>query len=251
MKLFVIGANGYVGSEIYYTAQTGGFETVGTYANHSIKGLVRFRVEDETTWRSVKPQDSDVIIWAAAPISLTEVSQRFAQWLHSLPKKAVFVYLSSDIVLCPRALQSETAIGEYARGKLAEQQAVLARPNSICLTTGPVFGTNSRGELDKRTKKLLESSEKKHEYWSDVYKTFVPIEGLVRTLFENLDKRGHFFVGPPIKQSFFDFYMSRAVANGMKPDLLVATSVSDEELEKLGQCRDISYGDSINRIWAD
>jgi len=249
MKFFVIGANGYVGSEIFYTTQTHNYKTIGTYATRPAKELVQFRVEDQATWKAVNPDEHDVVIWAAITKNSPKVGKYFTRWLQTLPEKTVFIYMSSDITLCSRALRSKKDLGDYAREKLLEQNAALARPNSICFTIGPVFGTNNRGEIDKRTEQLLESSAKQHKFWGDVYKTFVPIEGLIKTLFENLDKHGHYFIGPPIKQSFFDFYSSRAEAHGMKSDSFVASVVSDEELEKLGQCRDISYGDRPNRLW--
>lgn len=251
MRLFIIGANGYVGSEIGHTARDKGYETIGTFATRFEKGLVEFRVDDESTWKAVNPEGGDIVVWAAIPKNTSEISERFTQWLDSLPKGVVFIYLSSDIVLCSRALQSKAALGDYAREKHHEQQAVLARPNSTCFTIGPVFGTNSRGEIDKRTKQLLESPAKQYEFWGDVYKTFVPIEGLVKTLFENIDRRGHYLIGPSIKQSFFDFYVSRAKTLGMKTESFTATKVSDVDLEKLGQCRDISYGNRANCLWAD
>jgi len=230
-----------------HAAISHGYTVTGTYQSKESPGCQKFDISDRKTWKILE-NDYDKFIWAAAPKSTQENTDSFTELLIKRKGKKV-VYVSSDITRCQNALKAETPLGDYARQKLAEHELVLKNPSSVVFITGPIYGINSSGTIDKRSANLVQNPNKKREFWKNVYKTFVPIDGLASTIFSNLDKTGKYYIGPPEKLSFYDFYKSRAESLGLPTNNFKPATISDQELAPLGQCRDISYSRKPNRLW--
>lgn len=248
MDILVVGASGYLGAEILHQADVKGHNAVGTYCHTSKPGLVKFDLEDKATWKAIgKP---DVVIWAAWSDDDRRAGNAL-EGLLALLRGTKFIYVSSDIVLCDKALKADSSLGDYARYKRVEQEVVLVDPEAAVFTVGPIYGQNSDGVVDKRTQPLLAEPNKTREYWDNVYKTFVPVKGLAKTLLVNLDKNGRFLIGPPERMSYFEFYKARAQAHGLPSGNFHPIQITDEELAALDQCVDLSYSDDPGRLWSD
>lgn len=243
----IIGGSGYLGSEIVFQAKKAKLQTIGTYYSQKSNTLIKFSIEDKSTWNNVLSYNFDVLIWAASPSPGTENLEDFL----NKQTETKFIYVSSDITTCPAALISKTSIGAYARQKLDEEQLVLSHPKSTVFITGPIYGKNSSGTLDKRSGKVSHYSKSPVEFWNNVYKTFVPVKGLAKTILDNLDKNGRFFIGPNNQQSFFDFYVSRANELGYEAAKFIPSEITKHNLQNLGQCQNISYAHSPYRLWSE
>ncbi len=245
MKILIVGASGYLGSEIFAYAKKSVHEVVGT-SRSGTSGLLRFDLEDKSTWNTLTDQRADVLIWASRP-SAEEQDSAFSVLLNLLqcPKT---VYISSDVILCKKTLARDTELGKYARSKLAEQQVIEGLSNSAIYIVGPIFGRNSLGILDRRTQKLLDESAT-GTYWNNAYKTYVPVDGLAKTICSNLETSGVHYAGPANRLSYFEFNYQRARECGLPTDKLQSVDISQDELARLGLCFDTSYARHPDRIW--
>lgn len=249
MKVLTVGATGYLGSEILHQTRAMGYEALGTFHSQESAGLARFKLEDRTTWNTLTDQKPDAVIWTAWPGKEYPVSDDpFADLLDEL-HETKFVYISSDAAFCNRSLAAATSLGDYARRKHAEQTMVLTNPEFVVFVTGPIYGEDSQGTTDDRTQKLLDEPSQGREYWDNVYKTFVPVKGLAKTVLGNLDKAGLYFAGPPERNSYFDFYVSRAQHYRLPTDAFHPVEIADAKLAELGICIDTSYGNNPRRLW--
>jgi dTDP-4-dehydrorhamnose reductase len=248
MRVVIVGASGYLGSELFAQAKALGYEPIGTTRSGAHTSLLRFELEDKSTWPAVTNQKADVVIWTARSQKLYKAGDPFDVLLNEL-SDTKFVYVSTDVVYCQRTLQAPTSLGDYARRKLAEQESVLKRTQSAVFVTGPIIGENSAGVIDDRTQKVLDEPEGVKEFWDNVYKTFVPVKGLARTILGNLDKSGQYFVGPPKRQSYFSFYRLQLSSCGFPSERIRPTEIGARELERQGICADTSYVNNPKRLW--
>lgn len=245
MRLVVIGGSGYLGSELLHLSRHIGHDSIGTYCSSPKDGLVRFDVLDKGSWNEILRQKPEVVIWAAHKYQGSR--NLFAEFINKL-QDAKLVYVSSDVVLCRQLLNVSGGLADYAKRKIEEQNIVLQKPNSLVCIVGPIYGTTSDGVMDGRSEKLLTLNQPQ-AYWTNVYKTFVPVNGLARTVLHNMEKSGVYFVGPDERQSYYDFYRSRAKALGMPLELICKTVASQEFLEKQGICQDTAFANEKNRLW--
>lgn len=246
--MVIVGASGYLGSELFAQAKALGYEPIGTTRSGAHTSLLRFELEDKSTWPAITNQKADVVIWTARSQKPYKAGDPFDVLLNEL-SDTKFIYVSSDITLCQRSLQALTSLGDYARRKLAEQESVLERTQSAVFVTGPIIGKNSAGVIDDRTQKILDEPEDSREFWGNVYKTFVPVKGLARTILANLDKSGQYFVGPSKRESYFSFYRLRLSSYGFPSEQIRPIEIGAHELERLGICADTSYVDNPKRLW--
>lgn len=248
MRIVIVGASGYLGSELFTQAKALGYGPIGTTRSSAHPSLLHFELEDKSTWPAITNQKADVVIWTARSQKPHEAGDPFDILLNEL-SDTKFIYVSSDITLCGRSLRAPTSLGDYARRKHGEEKSVLERTQSAVFVTGPIIGENSAGVIEDRTQKILDEPEGSREFWDNVYKTFVPVKGLARTILANLDKSGQYFVGSPKRQSYFSFYRLRLSSYGFPSERIRPTEISAHELERLGICTDTSYVDNPKRLW--
>lgn len=249
MKIVTVGASGYLGAEVHHQASSSsGFEALGTSRNIT-PDLLQFELERPDTWQAITAERPDVLVWTAWSRTEYTADGPFPAFLMRLGA-AKIVYISSDVTSCARTLAAPTDLGAYARRKQAEERTVLADPQATVFTVGPIFGRNAWGKLDSRTSQLLAEPDKTHSYWENAHKTFVPVGGLARTLLANLDKQGKYFIGPPTRQSYYEFYRSRANEHDIPISNIQATKASDAVLRQAGVCADTSYADNPARLWS-
>ncbi len=250
MNIGIVGGSGYLGSELLFQAEEHGYEVIGTGRSSDNKDLVRFDLADKSTWGSLLDQDLDTVIWTAWSPEPYVKNDPFEIFLDKLPQTKI-IYVSSDVTLCQRSLEARTDLGTYARRKLAEQKAVSLHSKYTIFVTGPIVGNTSAGAIEKRTKKILSNPDNRNIFWNNVYKTFVPVTGLARTILANMDLTGQFFAGPPKRQSYYEFNRMRLPQLGIPQEHIHPNKISKRELIKLGICVDTSYGDNSKRIWFD
>lgn len=249
MKLLVVGASGYLGSEILKTANESGADVLGTYLHNKQNNLLHFDCDNPSENMDAYKFSPDCVIWSMSSGSPPDLSslrksvQSFGKIKH--------IYISSDVVTCPRTLNCDSSLGNYARQKLTEQKLFTSIAKSLIVIPGPIYGVNSRGDIDLRTKQILENPDEKYEFWEDVYKTFTSIKTLARTILDNVDYSGQYFVGPPKKSSYYNFFVRRLAESGMSHIDISPTTITNQELAKKGLCRDTSFAHATNRLWDD
>lgn len=246
VRVTVVGAGGYLGSEIAHKAHSKGF-TVSETSRTPRDQQIEFDYKNPTSWPNVLSKEPDTIIWCVLDQSEPTASDPFAKFVSNIDRSKM-VYVSSDVVTCQRLQNMDSRLGSYARRKAFEQQVVLERGGSAVFKIGPIYGENAAGSTDSRTESLA-NAKGTQEYWEDVYKTFVPVRRLAHTLLNNLGVTGEFFIGPPVRESYYDFYKARATQLALDTTI-IASPATDRELQQMGVCRDTSYADNSSRLWA-
>lgn len=241
MNMFVVGGSGYIGSEIMSAASDAGLDVAGSYKSNKRPELTQVDVSNSSTWGQIEALQPEAVVWSArmpgiAADRLMALMARLGQSKH--------IYLSSDVVLCEKALTHNSPLGEYARQKKAEQSIFEKTNGALILQPGPVCGVNSRGERDKRTLKIIEAVNSAVGFgqWTDVYKRFCNVQDLARIVIEHKDKEGTYLVGPE-ETSYYEHYINVIESIGLLTDGIYPEIISDDDLAMLGVCRQIeSFG---------
>ena len=249
MKIVVVGANGYLGADLVSIAQKAGHEVRGTSRKPGSTEQARFDISDRHTWGEIRDYSPDALIWASKPSDDPDSPKQIAAFAEQVGDTR-FVYMSSDVVLCAKTRKVASKLGDYARQKYQEQLALQELPNTSIIVVGPIYGENAQGIIDSRSQHLVENAGEAQQYWDNVFKTFVAVKGLARTIIVNLDKTGLYFAGPPTAQSYYEFYNGRAAELGLTTEI-TASQADMAMLEEQGICKDTSYDTEPNRLWID
>lgn len=250
MKLQVVGGSGYLGSEIVHAGVHHGHEVTATYTTHAQEGLVHFSLLDQETWPSLVNDSPDYVVWSAS--AYEQDLDKFEDLVQELSLVgASVVYVSSDVIDCEYTQKVDSRLGEYARKKTAETKIINRIPEHRTVITGPIYGKNSAGVLDGRTTRLIEVKGQLQEYWDNVIKTYVSVRGLANTIIMSLGQleEGNTYIGPDSAESYYDFYMRRALEYGLERRCIVRNQLAVDEAEQMGICLDTSYAKQDSRLW--
>jgi len=250
MKLVVVGGSGYLGSEIIQAADDTDVKVYGTYHEHQGPGLVYFNLADEDSWDNIGKIEPDLLVWAAKRYFLD--LPRFSHFINKIQSLGSrVIYVSSDIINCNEALNAENDLGNYARHKRAEHQLVDEQFGEQTVITGPIYGENSAGRLDGRSRRLVELAGQPQEYWDNVIKTFVSVRGLACTIVAKRHQTSpqDAYIGPGSRESYYQFHLRRATELGLPTENITASQLDTQEAQKRGICMDTSYADEKSRLW--
>ncbi len=90
-----------------------------------------------------------------------------------ISKETKLIFISTDAVFSigegdytesdkPVSLPDDAPLANYVNSKIIGEESIKdLHPNHIIIRTGPLYGMNANGHIEKRTKKVIRSSKEK------------------------------------------------------------------------------------------
>ncbi|SDK16768.1 sugar nucleotide-binding protein [Sediminibacillus albus] len=244
MRISVFGADGYLGTSIYHLLkQEESNKVSGTCFREprETEGMEHVDInQPEAFSLFYKKHQPDIVIWALMDMENEEllVAQGLTHVITHLTTQTKFIYLSSHDIFSegegpyneddhPKKLPEDNPKAAYTNAKIKAERIIQKQLNDyIILRTGPLYGKNRAGELDKRSLLLEESLAKGEpiEKSDDLIRTFTHIDDITTAIAEltKANLTGIFHAGPQQHVSYQSFYRKRAMELGYDPGMVKA-----------------------------
>ncbi|MBU1075460.1 sugar nucleotide-binding protein [Patescibacteria group bacterium] len=239
-KALILGASGYLGTEVVNTAPDD-FELYLGCRSKVSGNFVKVDLADNnsiiTAFKKVNP---DVVIHVARLGGYDAEPERAKDITKSIcllvkQTNAKLIYMSSDAVFDGKEgdykEDDETnPASDYGRAKLAAEKAIKSNlVNYVIIRVGYIYG-----ESDKRLKKLLEEIEQNGstKRFSDMFRTPIHVTKLAMSIWKlaQLNFTGIIHLGEE-KKSVFDFSRGLVKAVGLDPDLVKSNLTEDRKFD--------------------
>jgi dTDP-4-dehydrorhamnose reductase len=250
MKLLILGATGFLGSNLLKQAsRNSNFTVFGTSRSHHKESC--FIHVDVTNKQSLQKTiieiNPDVVVWTLMNFEEEErlINIGLNNLLSTLKSSTKLIFLSTDAVFVDGlgdyresdligTLSEEAPLARYVNGKFMGEKIIQKiHPNHVVIRTGPLYSGQEDQVIEKRTLKIIEKTKEKQQVRvaSNVYKTFVYVNDLSSTILElSLNNyKGILHVGPMHKESYYTFYKKRLKQLGMNNKTLIPYIVSKIE----------------------
>lgn len=242
-KVLVLGASGYLGSEIVKQVSDGFELYLGSRTQ--IEGS--FIKVDLIDYNSVKTAlekiNPDVVIHVARlgdfdrdPIMARKITDNLCELVKK--SSARLIYISSDAVFDGEKGDyneddKTNPTTDYGKAKLAAENVVeLSLEDYVIIRAGYIYGEGA-GVGDKRTRKLLEEAKGgiAIKRFNDMYRTPIHVTKLAQVIWKlaKLDFSGVIHIGEG-RESVLEFSKSRLKESGLDPSLVEPDSLKDKGL---------------------
>ncbi|QUI23999.1 sugar nucleotide-binding protein [Vallitalea pronyensis] len=231
MRILVLGASGYLGESVYHQLHKKYENVLGTFNSSPKNRLIQLSVLDKKAvtqvMTSYKPQ---VIIWCIKEDGRDVTFDGLSSILDNISPYVRLIYVSTDGFMGGHGQYKEDTkmvyyqhnpLAAYINHKINAEKYIMANhPNHVIIRTGPIYGKNILGNLDKRTLQIMDKLLKKEKIYRalNLYKTFVHVQDLAELIMElsNHDYQGILHVGPKTKESYYSF--NKKVAHQLRLD---------------------------------
>ncbi|MDX8361294.1 sugar nucleotide-binding protein [Cytobacillus sp. IB215316] len=226
MRIIVLGASGYLGSEIFVQLKKNNiasalFGTSTTRRDNFIQLDVNDKASVQRLYSRIHP---DVIIWPLMSRNNEKdlIHTGLNNVLTSINKDALFIYISTDGLFSSGKgnyteadqavyLDGRNPLSHYTNAKIDGEQIIRrTHENHLILRSGPIYGTNAQGRLDHRVAYVLNEISNGNQITraSNIYKTFVHVEDLAVAITKLMMKeyRGILHVGLEPKRKLLFFF---------------------------------------------
>jgi dTDP-4-dehydrorhamnose reductase len=254
MRILILGATGFLGSNLFQLASENKNLTVfGTSRfQHEKSNIIQVDVTSKQSIGSaIRKINPEVVIWSL--MNFEEETQLINLGLENLLSEiesdTKLIFISTDAVFVEGiggykesdpigTLPKEVALASYVNGKYTGENLILNRhPNHVILRTGPLYGDNENQVIEKRTIQIIEKIKENQpiEAWANVYRTFVNVNDLSSTILElsRIKFNGILHAGPIHKESYYTFFKKRLEQLGWNNSLLCPIEISKEEFPYL------------------
>ncbi|MFJ8067310.1 sugar nucleotide-binding protein [Psychrobacillus sp. NPDC096426] len=254
MRILILGATGFLGSNLFQLASENNNLTVfGTSRfQHENSNIMQVDVTNkQSIGCAIKKINPEVVIWSL--MSFGEETQLIKLGLENLlseiESETKLIFLSTDAVFVEGiggykesdpigTLPKEADLADYVNGKNIGENLILNNhPNHVILRTGPLYGNNGNGVIEKRTVRIIEKIKENQSFkaYTNVYRTFVDINDLSSTIIEltKIKFKGILHVGPIHKESYYSFYKKRLEQLGWNNSFLSPIIISKEDFPYL------------------
>lgn len=269
-RVLLLGASGYLGTQLMAVLrQDPELETIGTCCTSSAKkDLVRLDVtETEPFLNLLEKFRPDEIIWVMMSGQKEQqlIESGLGALLQWMTEKNRLIFVSTDGIFAQGTggfveedegmpLPKVNPLFGYVEAKRMGESWIRTRhDNHLILRVGPIYGKNSDGIWDKRTSSMLEKWQdgKEIHVANNLFKSFLHVEDLAAALHELVKNphRGTLHLGPNQKESYYSFYRSMALENGLLPDFIYESKISAEEAHSRGVPLDTSLDTSRAERW--
>ncbi|WP_144510519.1 sugar nucleotide-binding protein [Bacillus sp. FJAT-22090] len=261
MRILILGATGFLGSNLFQLASDNKNLTVfGTSRyQHENSNIIQVDVTDkQSIGRAIQKIRPEVVIWSL--MSFEDETQLINLGLQNLLSEiestTKLIFLSTDAVFVEGiggyketdpigTLPKEARLADYVNGKHIGENLILNKhPNHVILRTGPLYGSNGDQGIEKRTIQIIDDIKENQSFdaWTNVYRTFVNVNDLSNMIIEltNINFNGILHAGPIHKESYYTFYKKRLVQLGWNNSILRPTIRSKEDAPYL------SFDTSLN-----
>ncbi len=175
MKYLIYGASGFLGGTIYNKLKRLGDEVIGTYFTNSVNNeLVKVDMLDtKRVIELYKQEKPDVIIWTVMNSELEEtMAEQTLQPLLEEMKDCRFVFISTSVAyrknmsedVEPLIRTSDMYNHHYFNGKIKAEKFIQEYSNYVIVRPGSIYGIDTYGNYDGRTKQLQKHIEENETY---------------------------------------------------------------------------------------
>lgn len=175
MKYLIYGASGFLGGTLYSKLKADGHEVIGTYSTNKINNeLVRVDLLDtEATIALYRETQPGVIIWTILNNKEGEtIAEQTLQPLLKELSDCRFIFVSTSVAyeknmsetVKPLIRTSDMYNPQYFNGKIKAESVVKDYPNHVIVRPGSIYGIDTYGNYDMRTKQLQEHIQKKEPF---------------------------------------------------------------------------------------
>ncbi|MDX8364571.1 sugar nucleotide-binding protein [Cytobacillus sp. IB215665] len=249
MRIVVLGATGYLGSEIFVQLKKN-YIASALYGTSTTKreNFIQLDVIDKENIESVVSHTQpNVVIW---PLMSRNDERKLIHTglnnvLSYMNRDTLFIYLSTDGLFSNGSgnyteedqasyLDVRNPMSHYTNAKIDGEQIIRRiHNNHLILRSGPIYGKNTQGQLDHRVAYVLNeiSNGNKIERATNIFKTFVHVKDLAIAITKlmMMEHRGTLHVGPEHKESYYSFFQTLI---NQQDDLIIPYEISEEEAEE-------------------
>ena len=175
MKIFIIGASGFLGGTVYYKCKEKGFEVLGTYCGHRKNSeYVELDVFDtDRMTELIRDFHPDVVIWT---VMNHELEEEIAGKVMTVLSKALgntrFIFMSTSVAYEPDMTEevkpylrtADSYNHHYFNGKIKSEAVIRNIPNYCIIRPGSIYGIDPYGQMDYRGQILKEHVDAKKEF---------------------------------------------------------------------------------------
>lgn len=259
MKLLILGATGFLGSNLIQVAsEDNNLTVIGTsrYSNKNSNIIQVDVTNKQSIGNAIKEINPDVVIWCLMSEEENQlINLGLNNLLSEIKSDTRLIFLSTDAVFvngkgdCKESdpigtLPKEARLAEYVNAKNTGENLILKRhPNHVILRTGPLYG-EEESHIEKRTLQILKriKENKPFEAWANVFRTFVNVNDLSNAILEltKIKFNGVLHAGPLQKESYFKFHKKRLEQLGWDSSLISPINISKDDFPYL------SFDTSLN-----
>ena len=250
MTLFIVGANGHLGSELCRQAPAAGWRVVGTYFHAP-------GTAEDVDWHKLDLRDNAAVralVTRVRPTAVVNAAYRYADWAlnadgaaylaHATAETgARLVHVSSDALHAgrPEPYADDAApspILPYGAAKAAAETAVrVLDPGAAIVRTSLIIGD----ERSKQVRMCLDllTGRTTGALFSDEIRCPIPVEDLARALLELVDSRfaGLINVAGPDAVSRPELGALVARRYGLDPANLPTSTIAESGMRRPGEVR--------------
>lgn len=198
MKILIIGASGYLGSEVHSILKNTGATVYGTCYQSTAPDLIQVNMQTLGDHHALIDLNPDVIIWSIydfeAEMNLSTIGLK--SLIDNIPKHVRLIYVSTmlakgvnqteETTPCPRT--SDEYLYHYVNGKIKGEQIVSSHPNHVIVRPGSIYGFGLNRNPDSRMKGLIlkskSSPESPYTRTANLYTSFVHVNDLAHAIVE-------------------------------------------------------------------
>lgn len=177
MKILVLGATGFLGSTLLSLGKIKGYTIYGSSRYfHTNSNIFQIDMTDKDAVKQLlNTYSPDVIIWALLSRENEDrlINKGLTNLLTVISKETKLIFISTDAVFSigegdytesdkPVSLPDDAPLANYVNSKIIGEESIKdLYPNHIIIRTGPLYGMNANGHIEKRTKKVIRSRQAK------------------------------------------------------------------------------------------
>lgn len=225
MRVFIVGASGFLGGTIYNKLkENGNDEILGSCYKAGNPEFIKIDVMNQNSIKEIFSYKPDTIIWSIydkeKEVLLTRIGLN--EIVSNASNDLRLIYVSTtigrgkdqdeEVIPCFRS--QDDHIPNYINGKIEGERIVKKHFNHVIVRPGSIYGIGRLGELDARMEKLLQVSKTGEIYYrtANSYSSYVHVTDLANAIIELIhnDFTGTINVAGEKPISYYDFNIKLA-----------------------------------------
>ncbi|MBU5225068.1 NAD-dependent epimerase/dehydratase family protein [Clostridium senegalense] len=271
MKILILGASGFLGSNVFELMKYNkDFNVLGTCNNSTDNyDLIKLDITNEHEVKTlINKFNPDVILWSLISDMKNNKSEKYLieiglnNVLKNLSPEQKLIFISTNAIFrggngyyketdMPKYRNSNKSLAEYVNAKIDGEKLVKRHSNHIIVRPGAIYGKYTEGRWDKRISLLIEQLESGKEIvrTKNLYNTFVNVDELAKAIKKliEIDYKGIIHLGPILKESYYNFYIKIAKKLNLNVNLIKSNMLTHEEIIKDDGTLDLSIDTSMAR----
>lgn len=245
MKILIIGASGYLGSEVYSIFKSTGTTVYGTCYESAAPDLIQVNMQTIGDHQALFDLKPDVIIWSIydfeAEMNLSTIGLKTL--IDNIPKHVRLIYVSTMLAKGRNQTEETTPclrtpdehLHHYVNGKIKGEQIVSSHPNHVIVRPGSIYGFGLNRNPDSRMEGLIlkskSSSESPYTRTANLYTSFVHVTDLAHAIVELSTNQLTGIINISGDQPISYYHFNLHLANMMDLDSCFIAAEYNEEVQ--------------------